>query len=177
MADPTGTVGALHTDKESDLALVATGGPKFVARLQQLADATNRLEQTAAKAGIGNNIEGALRQAEAKLADAEAQNQKAHKALAAAQSRAAATIEQADKDASVMVEAALVAAAKVEAEADQMRKTADAYAKRTRDEIDAVERSIVIEREAKAKLAVTEDKIRRFDAELRAIIREWAHVS
>jgi hypothetical protein len=167
MTDPTGTVGAPHTDKESDLALVAIGGPKFMARLQQLREATDRLDQTAA--GIGDDIEGALRQAEAKLADAEVRNQKAQKALVAAQSRAAAIIEQANKDASATVEVAQAAAAKAEAEADQMRKDAEAYAKR----VDAIIRADAARREAEAKGREIDGKLSRLNASLREIRREW----
>jgi hypothetical protein len=39
-SDPTGTLGAPPTDRENDLALAIRDGPKFMARLQQLADAT-----------------------------------------------------------------------------------------------------------------------------------------
>jgi F0F1-type ATP synthase membrane subunit b/b' len=173
MADPTGTVGAPHTDKESDLALVATGGPKFMARLQQLREAIDRLDQTSAKAGFGDDVEGALRQAEAKLADAEVRNQKAQKALADAQSRAATIIDQANTEASATVEAALAAGARAQAEADQRCKDAAAYAKRVRDEADTIIRADVARREAEAKGREIDGKLAKLNASLREIRREW----
>jgi F0F1-type ATP synthase membrane subunit b/b' len=153
--------------------LVAIGGPKFMARLQQLREATDRLDQTAAKAGIGNNIEVSLRQAEARLADAESRNRDAVAALAAAQSRAATIVEQASKKASATVEAALAAAAKAEAEADQMRKDAGAYAKRVRDEADTIISADVARREAEAKGREIDSRLNKLNAELRVIRREW----
>jgi F0F1-type ATP synthase membrane subunit b/b' len=180
MADPTGTIGLrpeTQSDVARDLALAASGGPKFVQRLQELGDDASRLEEAAAKVGIGDDIEGALRQAKAKLADAEVRNQKAAAALAAAQSRAAAIIEQAGKEASATVEAAQAVTAKAEAEADQMRKTADAYAKRVRDEADTIIRADAARREAEAKGREIDGKLSRLNAELLAIRREWSHVA
>jgi hypothetical protein len=173
MADPTGTVGAPHTGKDNDLMLATRGGAAFTARLRQLGDAAGRLEQTAAKAGIGNNIEVALQQAEAKLADAEVQNQKAQKALAAAQSRAAAIIEQANTEASATVEAALAAGARAQAEADQRCKDAAAYAKRTRDEADAARRAVEAQRAAEERGREVDGKLAKLNASLREIRREW----
>jgi F0F1-type ATP synthase membrane subunit b/b' len=173
MADPTGTVGAPHTADNSDLALVTVGGPKFMARLQQIADATNRLEQAAAKMRIGDNVEVSLQQAEAKLADAEAQNQKAWKALADAQSRAATIVEQASKKASATVEAALAAGARAQAEADQRCKDAAAYAKRVRDEADTIIRADAARREAEAKGREIDSRLNRLNVSLREIRREW----
>jgi chromosome segregation ATPase len=170
--DPTGTVGAPHTDKGSDLALVATGGLKFMARLRQLADEADRLE-AAAKVAIGDDIEGALRQAEAKLADAETRSWDAAAALVAAQSRAAAIIEQANKDALATVETAQAAAAKVEAEGDRIRKTANAYAQRMRDEADTIIRADAARREAEAKGREIDGKLAKLNASLREIRREW----
>jgi hypothetical protein len=173
MADPTGTVGAPYTGRDSDLALAATGGPKFVARLQQLREATDRLDQTAAKAGIGNNIEGALRQAEAKLADAEVQNRDAAAALAAAQSQAVTIIERANKEASAAIEAALAATAKAEAEADQMHKDAAAYATKTKGGADAVRQAVEAQRAAEARGRDIDSRLNRLNASLRAIRAEW----
>jgi hypothetical protein len=173
MADPTGTVGAPHTGRDSDMALAVTGGSKFIARLQQLADEAGRLEQAAAKMRIGDNVEVSLRQAEAELADALHQQERAQKALAAAQSRAAAIIEQANKDASATVEAALAAAAKAESEADKTRQDAGAFAAKMKADADAVVRAREAQRAAEARGRETDRKLARLNAELLAIRREW----
>jgi colicin import membrane protein len=173
MADPTGTVGAPHTGRDSDMALAVTGGPRFMARLQQLADEAGRLEQAAAKMRIGDNVEVALQRAEAELTDAEAQNRKAQKALAAAQEKAKAIVAQANTEASAVVEAALAATAKAEAEADKTRQDAGAFAAKMKADADAVVRAREAQRAAEARGRETDGKLARLNAELRAIRREW----
>jgi hypothetical protein len=68
MTDPTGTAGAV---KESDLMLATQGGPRFMTRLQQLGDATDKHEQAFAQLEIGQSAVAAFNQAQHKLAEAE----------------------------------------------------------------------------------------------------------
>jgi hypothetical protein len=62
MADPTGTVG-LPITEQGDLALATKGGPKFMARLQQLGDATDRHEEALAQLRLGQEAVAALKEA------------------------------------------------------------------------------------------------------------------
>jgi hypothetical protein len=94
MTDPTGTAGAV---KESDLALATQGGPRFMARLEQLGDATDKHEQAFAQLEIGQSAVAAFNQAQQKLAEAEhlrklaeAERNQASKTLAEAQANAKA---------------------------------------------------------------------------------------
>jgi hypothetical protein len=66
MADPMGTVGR-PTESAPDLALALRGGPKFIARLQQLADATDRHERALIQLNLGRDAEAALKEAAAQL--------------------------------------------------------------------------------------------------------------
>jgi hypothetical protein len=68
MVDPTGTAGVI---KENSLDLAVKGGPKFMERLEQLADASDRHEQTLAQLEIGQSAVAAFNQAQCKLAEAE----------------------------------------------------------------------------------------------------------
>jgi F0F1-type ATP synthase membrane subunit b/b' len=172
MADPTGTVGQT-SGPPPDLVLAVRGGPEFVHRLQQLADAADRLDQTAAKAGFGDDVAGALRQAEARLADAEAQQERARKALDDANAKAKEIRDKANQQASDVSKLALANSVRTEAEADGVRKDADAYAKRVRDEADAIIRADVVRREAEAKGRDIDSRLNRLNASLRAIRREW----
>jgi chromosome segregation ATPase len=104
MADPTGTSGAI---KENSLDAAAKGGPKFMARLQQLADATDRHEEALAQLQIGqsalaafNQAQGKLAEAEHKLAEADAMRSQAAKTLNEAQAaaKAAAKAQAAESD-------------------------------------------------------------------------------
>jgi hypothetical protein len=104
MTDPTGTAGAV---KESDLMLATQGGPRFMARLEQLGDATDKHEQAYAKFQIGesamaafNQAQQRLAEAEHKVAEAEALRKQAAKTLAEAQAsaKAAAKAQAAESD-------------------------------------------------------------------------------
>jgi DNA repair exonuclease SbcCD ATPase subunit len=94
MVDPTGTAGVI---KESSLDLAVKGGPKFMARLQQLGDAADRHDAAYAKLGIGdsavsvfNNAQQKLAEAERKVAEADALRAQAAKTLSEAQANAKA---------------------------------------------------------------------------------------
>jgi hypothetical protein len=68
MVDPMGTAGGA---KENILDVATKGGPKFMERLEQLADASDRHEQTLAQLEIGQSAVAAFNQAQCKLAEAE----------------------------------------------------------------------------------------------------------
>lgn len=94
MADPTGSIGAVQ---QSDLALAAKGGPKFMDRLKRLADATDRHDEAFAKLQIGQDAVAALDDAKGKVAAAEAMRSQAAKTLADARSEALAQIAKASQ--------------------------------------------------------------------------------
>ena len=96
MRDPIGTIGVTAT-QDSDVTLATKGGPKFMARLQQLADATDRHDQALARLNVGKDIETSLNEAKAKLADAEAARNQAAKTLADAKAKATVQIAEADQ--------------------------------------------------------------------------------
>jgi hypothetical protein len=147
MADPTGTAGAV---KESDLMPATQGGPRFMARLEQLGDATDKHEQAFAKLEIGQSAVAAFNQAQHELASAaasrklaEAERNQAAKTLAEAQANAKAAakvqaveadkivamqrqVEKHLKQAEVREQDAVLAIAKAEraqAEAERTRET------------------------------------------------------
>jgi hypothetical protein len=95
MADPTGTSG-LSAAQQSDLALATQGGPKFMARLQQLADATDAHEQAFAKARVGNDIAAALEHAQGTLAIAKTAEMQARQKLADAHDKAMRIIAESE---------------------------------------------------------------------------------
>jgi protein-tyrosine-phosphatase len=101
MVDPTGTSGAVQ---QSDLMLATQGGPRFMARLEQLGDATDKHEQAFAKLEIGQSAVAAFNQAQHELASAaasrklaEAERSQAAKTLAEAQANAKADAKAAAK--------------------------------------------------------------------------------
>jgi hypothetical protein len=91
MADPMGTAGAV---KENILDVATKGGPKFMTRLQQLADATDRHEEAYEKLGIGQSALASFNRAQEKLAEAEALRTEAD----AMRSQAAKTLANADAE-------------------------------------------------------------------------------
>jgi hypothetical protein len=100
-ADPTGTSGAV---KENILDVATAGGPKFMARLEQLADATDKHEQALVQLGIGhsalaafNQAQGKLAEAEHKLAEADAMRSQAAKTLANADAESKAKAVEGDR--------------------------------------------------------------------------------
>jgi polyribonucleotide nucleotidyltransferase len=106
MVDPTGTAGVI---KENSLDLAVKGGPKFMERLEQLADASDRHEQTLAQLEIGQSAVAAFNEAQCKLAEAE------HKVAEAdaLRNQAAKTLNEAQTEAKANAKAQAV-------EADQM---------------------------------------------------------
>jgi Spy/CpxP family protein refolding chaperone len=92
--DPTGTVGAVA---ENVFALAVKGGPRFMQRLQQLSDATDRHDQALAKLRLGQDVETALKDAEDKRSAAAAALTQAAKVLADAETKAKAQIAKADQ--------------------------------------------------------------------------------
>jgi hypothetical protein len=94
MVDPVGTVGA---SKENILDVATAGGPKFMERVRQIADATDKHDQAFARLEIGesavaafNNAQQKLAEAERKVAEADALRTQAAKTLAEAQADARA---------------------------------------------------------------------------------------
>jgi hypothetical protein len=62
--DPTGTVGtAADYSQDADLKLATRGGPRFMQRLQQLGEATDRHEQAFAQLRLGQDAAAALKDA------------------------------------------------------------------------------------------------------------------
>ena len=66
MADPTGTAGAAGAIQQSGFDVAVKGGPKFMARLEQLADAADRHDQAFARLEIGRKRGGGVQQRAAK---------------------------------------------------------------------------------------------------------------
>jgi hypothetical protein len=104
MADPTGTAGAAGAIQQSGFDVAVKGGPKFMARLEQLADATDRHDAAFAKLEIGENALAAFNQAqeklaeaEHKLAEAEALRNQAAKTLAEANAKSKAQAVEGDR--------------------------------------------------------------------------------
>jgi hypothetical protein len=108
MTDPTGTTG-LPVAPPSDLALAYQGGSKFMERLEQIAAASDRHEQTLAQLEIGQSAVAAFNEAQCKLAEAE------HKVAEAdaLRNQAAKTLNEAQTEAKANAKAQAV-------EADQM---------------------------------------------------------
>jgi chromosome segregation ATPase len=88
-ADPTGTVGLPANEPTPDLALVSRGGPKFMQRLQQLADATDRHERALADLALGREVSVALKEATSEREAAKADRAAAAAELTTAQREAA----------------------------------------------------------------------------------------
>jgi hypothetical protein len=164
MADPTGTVGAPQ-GKESDLAVVTTGGPKFMQRLQQLGDATDRHEQALARLNLGHEVEAALATATELRKTAEIDR------AAAAQELVNARREAADIRNAAAQERASVAATLADAEVhlrgahdrEQRAIEADHAARQAATKAEAAQR------EAKAAKKTLDDKVTRLQAEIRAV--------
>jgi hypothetical protein len=122
-ADPTGTSG-LAGAQQPDLALVAKGGPKFMARLEQLADATDRHDAAFAKLEIGENAVAAFNKAQQKLAEAEALRTEAE-ALRNQAARAVAEAKANSKAAAVSADQIIAAANVRQRAADHRMKEAE----------------------------------------------------
>ncbi len=164
MADPVGTVGAAK-GMDSDLVLATRGGAGFMARLQQLGDAADRLEQAAARARIGDNIQGALAQAEGKLKAASDTQASAEAVLDDARSKAAETLKRASDAAKAADETVQKLKAKAETDAADVKAKAVAYAKKKKDDVDEA-LAAALASVAAAKAA--EDRARAQEAEAKA---------
>jgi hypothetical protein len=115
MLDPTGTAGAI---KENILDVATAGGPKFMARLEQLADATDRHDAAFAKLEIGENALAAFNQAQHKLAEAEHKLAEAD----ALRNQAAKTLNEAQANAKAAAKAQAVEADRIVAMQRQVDK-------------------------------------------------------
>jgi hypothetical protein len=166
MADPTGTVGLPANEPAPDLALATRGGPKFMARLQQLGDATDRHEEALAQLRLGQEAEAALKEAAEQREAAKADRATAAKELADAKRDAAAI----RADAARVREAAATTLADAERVAagiqDKERQATEADAAARQ----AATKAAAAQREAKAAEKKFTDKIDRLQAELRAVM-------
>jgi hypothetical protein len=115
MVDPMGTAGGA---KENILDVATKGGPKFMARLQQLADATDRHEEALARLQIGESALAAFNRAQQKLAEAEALRTEAD----ALRNQAAKTLTEAQASAKAAAKAQAVEADQIVAKQRQVDK-------------------------------------------------------
>jgi hypothetical protein len=137
MVDPVGTVGA---SKENILDVATAGGPKFMARLEQLADATDKHEQALAQLEIGQSALAAFNRAQQKLAEAEALRSEAD----ALRNQAAGTLAEAQADAKAAAKAQAVEADKIVAlrrQVDKHLKQAEAREQTATEAIARAERA------------------------------------
>jgi hypothetical protein len=137
MADPVGTAGAI---KENILDVATAGGPKFMARLQQLADATDKHDQAFARLEIGESAVAAFNNAQQKLAEAERKVAEAH----ALRTQAAKTLAEAQADARANAKANAVEADKIVAmqrQVDKHLKQAEAREQTATEAIAKAERA------------------------------------
>jgi hypothetical protein len=141
MADPTGTVGAA---KENSFEVATTGGPRFIARLEQLGDATDKHERALAQLELGQSAAAAFTQARQELAAAERNKAEAE----ALRNQAAKTLDKADAAA----KAKAVEADRIVANAKALQRQADQRAKQ------------IEERERVATEAIAEAKRAQADA-------------
>jgi chromosome segregation ATPase len=133
MTDPIGTVGMPRSGTpaapESDLGLAVMGGPKFLDRLKQLADASDRHEHAFAMLKLGEDILSQRADAQQKLADAEQKKAEAQ-----------AVLDKAKADS----EALMAKAVQVNADADKYaagaKLNADGVVGAAREELSIVER-------------------------------------
>jgi chromosome segregation ATPase len=159
MADPTGTVGA---SKENSLDVATRGGPKFMARLEQLAEATDKYEAAFANLRIGQDAQAALAQAQQKLAEADALRTKAAKTLAEAEHKLA--------DAAANAKAQAAEADRIVANANVVQRTADKRLKQVEAREQAATEAIAKAERAEAGAnQVREDLQGRTDRLLREI--------
>jgi chromosome segregation ATPase len=159
MADPTATVGA---SKENSLDVATRGGPKFMARLEQLAEATDKYEAAFANLRIGQDAQAALAQAQQKLAEADALRTKAAKTLAEAEHKLA--------DAAANAKAQAAEADRIVANANVVQRTADKRLKQVEAREQAATEAIAKAERAEAGAnQVREDLQGRTDRLLREI--------
>jgi hypothetical protein len=134
MADPVGTVGAV---KENSLDVATKGGPKFMARLEQLADATDRHDAAFARLEIGQNALAAFNQSQQKLAEAEHKLAEAD----ALRNQAARTLTEAQANAKAAAKAQAVEADQIVAKQRQVDKHLKQAEAREQAAIEAIARA------------------------------------
>jgi hypothetical protein len=176
MTDPTGTSG-LAGAQQPDLALVTKGGPRFMDRLQQLADATDRHEEALAQLDIGSSAVAAFNRSQQKLAEAERKVAEAD----ALRTQAAKTLAEAQADARANAKANAVEADKIVAMQRQVDKHLKQAEAREQTATEAIARA---ERAQAEAIRVREDfngRVDRLQTSLREIsaadsIRETTNV-
>jgi hypothetical protein len=156
--DPTGTVGKV-AESAPDLALALRGGPKFIARLQQLADARDEHDAALARLNLGREVEPAASEARALRADARNDRTAAATELANAKREAADILAVADRE---------------RASAQELRRNAEEQL-RAATEADHAARQTAAKAEAAQRQAAAvekkfNDKITRLKAELAQVM-------
>jgi hypothetical protein len=162
MVDPTGTAGII---KENSLDLAVKGGPKFMARLEQLADATDKHDAAFEKLGIGQSALAAFNNAQQKLAEAEALRTEAD----AMRSQAAKTLANADADAKASAKAQAVASDKAIALQIQVEKRLELAVARERAAAEAIAKAERARAEAERTREVLQGKTDKLLREIAAV--------
>jgi chromosome segregation ATPase len=166
MADPTGTAGAAGAIQQSGFDVAVKGGPKFMARLEQLADAADRHDAAFAKLEIGENALAAFNQAQHKLAEAE------HKLAEASalRNQAAKTLNEAQANAKAAAKTQAVKADKIVA----MQRQVDKHLKQAEAREQAATEAIAKAERAQAEASRVRDILQGKTDYLRMQIREIA---
>jgi len=181
MKDPVGTVGGARGGNESDfdLGAAASGGPRFIDRLEQLATAREAHDRALAELRLGRTAHQAIEHASQLHSEARNAHAKATKALSEANESSTRTLREAAETAKRIIDKAKEEAAGIlaisqhqavdaKAEADQV--LADAKALRqeaTRKR--AVAQSAVDEND---RIRVTLDRVRDEHAEDKARVEQ-----
>jgi hypothetical protein len=132
---PTGTVGAPSGGDDMDIA--ATGGSKFMARLQQLAVARDRHDEALAALKLGTDAKTAAEAAQAQKAEAADLHRQAVVALAGANAEATRITGMARNEAARVLKEAQDRATGLLASGEAAKRDADAYAARVHGEAGA----------------------------------------
>jgi hypothetical protein len=158
MADPTGTVGKV-AESAPDLALALRGGPKFIARLQQLADARDEHDAALVRLNLGREVEPAVAEARSQLADARNDRTAAATELAHAKREAAAILADAARERTTAQELRRNAEEQLRAATEADHATRQAAAK-----------AAAAQRQAEAAEKKFNDKIARLKHELAQVM-------
>jgi hypothetical protein len=162
MADPMGTAGAV---KENILDVATAGGPRFMDRLRQLGDATDKHDQAFEKLGIGQSAVAAFNQSQQKLAEAETKLAEAD----AMRSQAAKTLANADADAKASAKAQAVASDKAIALQIQVEKRLELAVARERAAAEAIAKAERARAEAERTREVLQGKTDKLLREIAAV--------
>jgi hypothetical protein len=162
MPDPMGTAGAV---KENILDVATKGGPKFMARLEQLADATDKHDAAFDRLGIGESAVAAFNKAQGKLAEAEHKLAEAD----AMRSQAAKTLANADADAKASAKAQAVASDKAIALQIQVEKRLELAVARERAAAEAIAKAERARAEAERTREVLQGKTDKLLREIAAV--------